>query len=66
MFCLSLNQPNISCEKICGEIQKLINKYHSENPGMNSNSIMVIDIRPIIDSQGDLGPPKLEHKVIES
>lgn len=49
---------NLSCEKICADIQKLIS-----SSGDLSNRILIIDIVNIIDTDINL-QPKLEHKTI--
>lgn len=49
---------NLSCEKICAEIQKLVS-----SSGDLNNKILIIDIVDIIDTDINL-QPKLEYKEI--
>lgn len=63
LYSLSLNQSQISCEKICAEIQNIISKYNNQNSTI-SDCVLVIDIRKVTDSLEESGPLKLEHKNI--
>jgi hypothetical protein len=50
---------NLSCEKICAQIQLLINQTQAS---MNmANSLLVIDIKNIIDSDTVTEVPKLTY-----
>ena len=62
---ISLNQQNIGCDKICNSIQKLITKYTKDNPDI-ANSVLVMEIRPIYDSQIICEPLRIEHKNLDS
>ena len=57
--CFSLNN-ELSCDKICAQIQKMINSYQQNNQ-INENSLLVIEIKQIIDSKDNL-MPKLTHE----
>jgi hypothetical protein len=48
LFSITLNEPNIRCDRICEQIQKLITKFNNEHP--NTSAALVIRINPIIDS----------------
>lgn len=43
-------QPQMDCKDICLSIQKMINRYVSEN-GSTENCVLTLDIRQITDSQ---------------
>ena len=60
IFSFALNKENISCDKICHNIQKIINDY--KNNGDLGNSVVVIEIKPIIDSQNNLEPLKITYE----
>lgn len=51
----------IKCEVICQEVQKLINNYNSEN-GNTTDTVLVIQIKKIMDSRDESGPLRLEDK----
>lgn len=51
----------MNCEYICGVIQKIINKYVSEN-GPTGDCILSLEIRRIIDSPETSGPLALPLK----
>jgi hypothetical protein len=61
----SLNNPEIRCDKICHELEKLIAKYRIENSNL-SDSLIVITIKTITDSQNLSGPLGLPDKTIQS
>lgn len=54
-------KPEMSCEYICSVIQKIINKYASEN-GSTNDCILSLEIRRIIDSPETSGPLALPLK----
>ena len=56
---ISLNQ-NIECNYICGQIQKLVNKFQQSGENLGS-ALLVIDIVQPIDG-GDYHIPKIEYK----
>jgi hypothetical protein len=60
--CFSLNG-ELSCDKICSQIQKMINSYQQNNQ-INENSLLVIEIKQIIDSKDNL-MPKLTYEPAE-
>ena len=61
MIAVVLDKQNLSCEKICADIQKLIHEYAREN-GDVSNSVMTINIAKI--SEGSIKKESIciEHK----
>ncbi len=59
LVCFSLNN-ELSCDKICSQIQKMINSYQQNNQ-INENSLLVIEIKQIIDSKDNL-MPKLTYE----
>jgi len=52
----------IKCETICTEIQKLVNKYNTENPP-SPNAVLVMEIKTIVDSREHTEPLRLESKI---
>lgn len=60
LFSISLNEPNIRCEKICEQVQKLITKFNNENP--NTSAALVIRINPIVDSDQESTVLNIEYK----
>jgi hypothetical protein len=60
LFSISLNQPNISCEKICEQVQKLVTKFNKDNP--NTSGALVIRINPVVDNCSDSVILNIEHK----
>jgi hypothetical protein len=59
IYSFSLNRPDISCDKICHGIQKLINDYKNTND--INDSVVIVEIKPIISSQDNLGPLNLTY-----
>ena len=58
---LAFNLGNdLSCDKVCKEIQKLVNDYKKENPNSTS-PLLVISIKETIDG-GNNHIPKIELK----
>lgn len=57
-YCLN---KDISCEKICGELQRLFQKFKSQNIDM-SNKVLTINISDIVSDDID-NIPKLEYKM---
>ena len=51
----------IKCESICQEVQNLVNDYNKEN-GNAIDTVLVMQIKKIIDSQEHSGPLRLEDK----
>jgi hypothetical protein len=60
LFSIALNEPHISCDKICEQIQKLITKFKNENP--NTNAALVIKIHQIVDSDQESEVLNIEYK----
>lgn len=55
---------NIECEKICQEIQKLIEKKRSEVGSQDlSGSLVVISIKDSTDATSNYHIPKIEYKL---
>lgn len=50
----------VSCEYLCQKIQSVINDYQKNN--IIAESILVIDIKPLTDSQENTGPLRVEQK----
>ena len=46
---------NIPCEYICKTVHELISK-HAQNNELNSDSILIIELKNIIDSEAKLLP----------
>ena len=59
-YSFSLNQPQISCDKICHNIQKLIEQYKEANNSLE-DAVVTIRINTIINSQENTGPLRLEY-----
>lgn len=57
---LVLNK-EIKCESICQEVQRLVNDYNREN-GNAIDTILVIQIKKIVDSLEESGPLRLTDK----
>lgn len=57
---LVLNK-EIKCETICQEVQRLVNDYNRENANA-VDTVLVIQIKKIVDSREESGPLRLEHK----
>lgn len=57
---LVLNK-EIKCEVICQEVQRLVNDYNREN-GNAVDTVLVIQIKKIVDSREESGPLRLEYK----
>lgn len=55
-------QQNLSCEYICGMLQKAMVEYQKDND--ISDSLLIIDIKKVNDDISLI--PKLEYKNIES
>lgn len=53
----------IRCEILCQEVQRLVNDYNREH-GNTNDTVLVMNIKKIVHSQDDLGPPRLEYKSI--
>lgn len=51
----------IKCETICQEVQRLVNNYNHEN-GNAIDTVLIIQIKKIVDSQEDSGPLRLTDK----
>jgi hypothetical protein len=65
IYSFSLDQQNIPCDKICFNIQKLIEQYKNTNPNI-SNSLVVITIKEITDSHQESEPLRLTVSEITS
>jgi hypothetical protein len=52
LLSFSLNQ-DLSCEKLCVNIQQMISKYQAENSISNS-LVLTIDIKQVVDSDCNL------------
>jgi hypothetical protein len=52
----------IKCEIICQEVQRLVNNYNHEN-GNAVDTVLVMQIKKIIDSRDDSGPLRLNDKI---
>lgn len=57
---LVLNK-EIQCETICKEVQRLVNEYNREHGNAN-DTVLVIQIKKIVDSQEFSGPLRIEDK----
>jgi hypothetical protein len=55
----SLNQ-DLSCEKLCGELQRLFQKLKEKNIDM-TNKVLTINLVDIVSTDDNL-IPKLEYK----
>lgn len=51
----------IKCETICQEVQRLVNNYNREN-GNAVDTVLVIQIKKVIDSLDHSGPLRLNDK----
>jgi len=60
---ITLNK-EINCESICAHVQNLVNNFQKSNPNF-SNSILVMEIKNIIDSDDSL-IPKIEYRDINN
>ena len=60
----SLNK-QINCADICNSIQKLILDFQ-QNYSSNTEAAIVINIKPIIDSQDLMRPLTLTHEQVDS
>lgn len=54
----------IACEHICGMIQHIMNNYN-QTYGNVENSVLVMEIKRPLESDGDNPIPKLEFKTEE-
>lgn len=61
----SLNNPEIRCDKICHELEKLVSKYRIQNNDL-TDGLIVISITKVIDSQQSCEPLALPYKSIQS
>jgi hypothetical protein len=61
LYSFSLNRDNISCDKVCKEVQNLIHKYKQHNEDL-SNALIVIEIKSITDSPTNFQTPLIEYK----
>ena len=51
----------IKCENICQEVQKLVNNYNRDH-GNAEDTVLVMEIKKIVDSRDDTGPLGLPDK----
>jgi hypothetical protein len=51
----------IKCETICQEVQRLVNNYNREN-GNAVDTVLIMQIKKIVDSQEDSGSLRLIDK----
>lgn len=51
----------INCEYLCQQIQNLVNKYVADN-GSTNNTVLVMQIKGIVDSQENHALLCIEHK----
>lgn len=60
MTAINLNK-EVPCEHICHHVQLLINNFRRDNPDIRECTL-VLEIKPITDSQIIEHKPLLEHK----
>ena len=58
MIVYTLNKP-MNCGDVCNSIQKLVNDFQKSYP--NSEGVLILDIKPISNSQNNSGPLRLEN-----